>query len=778
MKKHRTLLLSLFFLLFCLVLSGCNSTPADDDSAKTYRVMVSVSDGCTVLPSATQEVEAGANAVFEIQFADGYVFASADAGTFDAEANTLTLENVTKATLITLTAEKVEYDTNATVEFLFRTSSTLDQSSVDSYTDVAYGTEITVSAKDTARYFLGWSVGDSDTILSASRTYTFRVTPDLVEDGTLLIRANYTRINIYAYNANGGSINKTTVNAKGNDFYSANINGDVLTVTLSSNYLKRVTCATAFWNDGTFTRDGYVLKEYNTKPDGSGDTVLPGDKFYQRNPDGGDYVLYCIWEKADTSGFTYEDYTMALPSGIKANHAPDWHKNGVIITGYTGDADMLVIPEYIDGKPVIAIRKGAIQNKKFTTLYLPRTLQEVANGSFTGCSSLKRLYYPSGIWSMHDEAFDTETYKNWTEFFVYASIAPRYSSQEYGAYGIKLSRLLASENQKRIVLIAGSSALQGLGSAYLEALLDYDYTVINFGTTRTTHGSLYLEAMQHYTHEGDLVLFAPENSIYMMGDTALYWKTIRDMEALYQLFRYVDISAYTNVFDAFCEQNQSYTYKRAPENYECICNYGGMNIYGDDIKSNKNGYVNTSSTAFVNAYTLTFNNRFKSTNEGQWEKAGSQNDYNNNTYWVSIDDDVYKNHINRIVAQIQKSGASVYFSFAPSDGSTLIAAAKNTDWLNAYDQLLLDTFDFDGIVGSCKNYIYAHEYFFDCAFHTNNYGRTWRTYYLYTDLCEIIGREVQYQNGDLGTKFDQCLFEKDADGNVLTSPKYTLDYLK
>ena len=55
--------------------------------------------------------------------------------------------------------------------------------------------------------------------------------------------------------------------------------------------------------------------------------------------------------------------------------------------------------------------------------------------------------------------------------------------------------------------------------------------------------------------KGDTVIFAPENSVYMMGDTALYWKTIRDMEMLFEFFRYVDIAGYTNVFGAFTVQN-------------------------------------------------------------------------------------------------------------------------------------------------------------------------------------------------------------------------------
>ena len=786
MKKFLPFLASL--LVLCMILASCNSassgndvggTPASDgtDTAGTVRVMVSASEGITVLPQAVMDIEPGENAIFTLQFAENYVFASTDAGVFDAETGTLTIPAVTQATMVTVLAEKLEFDTNIKVKYSLNGASASDTTSVPSGTEVALGTMITVTAGDMSKHFTGWSLGTSDKILSTERAYTFRVTPDLVTDSALQLKPNYASLNVYSYNANGGTINKNTVNAKGNKLSVTTVSGDRLTVSLDAKYLERMSCATAFWNDGTFTRDGYVLREYNTKADGSGMTILPGDKFYQVNPDGGECVLYCIWEKADTSVFTYEPYQMALPKGIKAANAPDWKTDGVIITGYNGTAETLVIPEYIDGKPVIAIQKGAIKNQKFTTLYLSRTLQEVQDGAITGCSSMKRLYFPSGIWSMKDEAFDDGTYSKWREFYVYASIAPRYTNAEAGSYALKLSRILASQDRKRIISIAGSSTLQGLSTEYLEALLDHEYVVVNFGTTRTTHGSLYLEAMQNFVHKDDIVIFAPENSIYMMGDTALYWKTIRDMETIYQLFRYVDISEYSDVFDAFCEQNQAYAYKRSPNNYENGATFSGVNMYGDDVKKNKNGYVNSSSTKYIEAYNLTFNNRYKSVNEGQWENAGFQNDYTHDSYWVSIDESPYADQICRVVDLVKKAGAKVYFGFAPSDANAVIQEARSIQWLDAYDKLIKESFTFDGIVGSCKNYIYAHEYFFDCAFHTNNYGRTWRTYYLYSDLCAILGKQVKYQNGDLGTDFDQCLFEKGSDGKVLTEPKYKVNFL-
>ena len=105
----------------------------------------------------------------------------------------------------------------------------------------------------------------------------------------------------------------------------------------------------------------------------------------------------------------------------------------------------------------------------------------------------------------------------------------------------------------------------------MEALLDGEYRVVNLGTTRTTNGLIYLDAMTELAHEGDVVIFAPENSAYMMGETELYWKTLRDLEGMINFYRHVDISNYTNVFASFSELNVKYRYGRAPYHYEQVC---------------------------------------------------------------------------------------------------------------------------------------------------------------------------------------------------------------
>ena len=93
--------------------------------------------------------------------------------------------------------------------------------------------------------------------------------------------------------------------------------------------------------------------------------------------------------------------------------------------------------------------------------------------------------------------------------------------------------------------------------------------------------------------------------------------------------------------------------------------------------------------------------------------------------------------------------------------------------LKEYDQLISDTYDFDGLVGTSANYVFAHQYFFDCAFHTNYYGKVLRSYRLYADLAKILGIEDVIGMTDYGTSFDNCLFESTPDG----LPKYKVSFI-
>lgn len=777
MKRARKLLflsfsvcLALCALFACAPVGGDEGeTPAPEE--ESYTVMLSAPEGVSILGKNPIKVKKGENAVFSISLGKEYVFSGASEGNYDPASGTFTVENVTEKKRIVLSVEHVGYDTTKQYMYYFH-GTDADTSSVEDEKKVWAGTQITVCAGDNDRLFAGWSFSklgaDLSVIVSTEREFTFRLSPEHVNGAAVNLYANYTDQNRLYYDANGGRIQTGTKNMNGNAYYTTSLSGSSVLVTLKQSYLDYCECATAFWDDGTFRRDGYLLKEYNTRADGSGDAYSLGSKVYHVTS-GGEYLtLYCIWEPCATAtDFTYREVTYARPAGVKRENAPEWVEDGVTITGYHGTGTTLAIPETLGGKTVIGISAGAFRQAGFETLLFPRTLEFVEDGAFVGCTALTTLYFPDSIYSIGNAAFDAATYEGFRHFIVNATMAPRLSDTEWGSMSVKLSRLLASGEKERIVIVAGSSVYQGLGCEYLEALLDDRYRVINFGTARTMNGAFLLEAISQYVHEGDTVLFAPENSTYMMGERELYWKTVYLTEGMYNLWRGVDISGYTNLFDAFCDYNQSYRYIKAPSSYENVVAASKfMNKYGDYQNKSRAYYCEAAGSAgYIDAYYITMNERFKSRFEGDWSNAANQEankDYTDpsNPTWASITDAYFVETMNRAIGAVKAKGAKICFSFCPVDADKLVEEARSTAHFAAYDSMILSSFAFDGAVGSSVDYVYAHKYFYDNAFHPNDYGRTHRTYQLYRDLCTTLNISSPHALRALGTSFEGCLFER------------------
>ena len=767
--------------ILAISLFSCGSSEKTDEGVEEkFRVMLSVSEGATVVGDTSVEVAKGKTAEFHVEIDTGYIFKSVSAGKYDTETGILKIENVSGKMSVSFYTEKADFNTEETVPFIFK-AELGDETNV-SENEVRLGAKVTAESNNSELIFLGWSFGKSlsqgGVIASEERRFEFTVTPDILRNGVLYLYANYMddAARMLYYDPNGGVIRTSSDNVSDKTYYKTSLTDGKLLVTLGDEYFAYCASHSTFWDDGSFTRDGYILAEYNTKPDGTGEGYSLGSKYYAKNS-GEIETLYCIWKKATPeSEFSYEDYEYSCP--VKSEYAPDWQKNGVIITGYTGNSSELVIPETLGGKYVIAIASGAVKNKSFETLVLNRRIEKIEDGAFSGCTSLKTIYYPDGIYSISNDAFDAASYTSLKNLYVNATIAPRYANDPVGAFSVKLSRLLENEGSPRIIAIGGSSVYEGLATEYMEALFSGEYKVINFGTTRTTHGLIYLEAMQHFATERDLVIYAPENSIYMMGEGELYFKTLRDIESMNNFYRYIDISNYTNVFSAFAELNED-RYKRAETRYEDIVSCSDkISKYGDqqDPKRADMDYAFSQTT-----YTVTFNDRVNSKGYDPFikdknEYTHSPSDWQNeeNPYWTNLSNAEFTELVNHAIAAAKSSGAKVVFGYCPADERDMIAEAKNEAWLRDYEELIGELYDFDAALGEAKTYIYNHKYVYDSAFHLNDYGRPYRTYSLYCDILDYLSLGEPCGMLDYGTNFEGCIFEANTDG----TPKYKVDFLK
>lgn len=80
---------------------------------------------------------------------------------------------------------------------------------------------------------------------------------------------------------------------------------------------------------------------------------------------------------------------------------------GLLVTGTTiFETRKIVIPDEVDGVPVIGIKEGAFEeNEKLEQIVLPTTLRSIEARAFAGCTSLTAVECPDSLEYIGDEAF-------------------------------------------------------------------------------------------------------------------------------------------------------------------------------------------------------------------------------------------------------------------------------------------------------------------------------------------------------------------------------------
>lgn len=117
-----------------------------------------------------------------------------------------------------------------------------------------------------------------------------------------------------------------------------------------------------------------------------------------------------------------------LTSCGKSEYTYEKVENGVAITGYTGDATHIIIPEKIGRKNVVAIGESAFDATRIisvvvpdsvktiekyafrrcgnlTNIVLPKGLNRIEEGTFTFCSALQKIDIPNGVEYIGTNAF-------------------------------------------------------------------------------------------------------------------------------------------------------------------------------------------------------------------------------------------------------------------------------------------------------------------------------------------------------------------------------------
>ena len=346
------------------------------------------------------------------------------------------------------------------------------------------------------------------------------------------------------YDANGGKTNEGK---------------DILETTYCVSEYK---CPSTLPDKGYFSREGYVLSEYNTAPDGSGEAVSLGSKI---RSDSSELTLYCIWLKEDSSQDF--DYTKS---------------EGVTITKYKGNNKDVVIPEKIDGVSVTTIAKKAFSELDIETVFLPKTIETVSRASFYKCDKLTTLVFFDSILSFDkDAAAECPNFR----YVRINAVQDMYYEWMVGSY-CKTDRLIWSKDMKKFIFYGGSGTLHAIKCDMVNKEIGDEYVIINMGANANVSAAFVFEGMRKWLKDEDIILWCPEMSASPLGKADMTGSLgKRNIEIYvsgnYDFLKGVDVTQYPGFFDAMTQVFSD------RDKHKVSWEMGGIgyNCYGDTVSS-------------------------------------------------------------------------------------------------------------------------------------------------------------------------------------------------
>ena len=283
-----------------------------------------------------------------------------------------------------------------------------------------------------------------------------------------------------------------------------------------------------------FTRPGYTLVSWNTRPDGSGEEIGLGS----RTDRVAGLTLYAQWAKwSDEAKFDWEI-----------------REDSVTVTGYHGSGDTLAIPGELGGLPVTAIASGAIRDCTAERVILPPTLVTLEDGAFQNCA-LRTLTLFDNLEVFGDGSF--LDCPNLQTLAINAVEQPYgYNYRKEGVYADKVDLLMTAQGRK-IVFYGGCSMWFNLDSTQLQPLVDQGYAVVNMGLNGMANSAVQMQILGHFLGEGDIFFHTPEISsaqqMLMEYDMAQKNsdKLWCGLEYNYDLVKLIDLRQISGILDSF-----------------------------------------------------------------------------------------------------------------------------------------------------------------------------------------------------------------------------------
>ncbi len=113
----------------------------------------------------------------------------------------------------------------------------------------------------------------------------------------------------------------------------------------------------------------------------------------------------------DSRYFNYEIETGLISDWndrgkVEDEELKEYVGKGLRITSYNGfDANRIVIPQEINGQPVISIGEKAFINATISEIILPHTIKAILKKAFSGCKNLKHIDLPENLEYLGEYSF-------------------------------------------------------------------------------------------------------------------------------------------------------------------------------------------------------------------------------------------------------------------------------------------------------------------------------------------------------------------------------------
>lgn len=272
----------------------------------------------------------------------------------------------------------------------------------------------------------------------------------------------------------------------------------------------------------------------------------------------------------------------------------------------------------------------------------------------------------------------------------------------------KIDRLKENKDEKKIVLIGGSSVPFALKSKLAEKELA-DYRVIDFGLYAALGSKVMLDLALPYISKDDIVVFSPELHSQMFSlsfSPKLLWQAFDGQYSRVSLLGWDDVSEMISSIPEFSKSKFSYLRSGKKPGTDDIYMRSSFDEFGD-ISSPLN-YANSMYNLFDSTMPISFSD--------------------------SLLDEEFLSYVNDFYRKVTSKGAKMYYRFAPMNARAIVDLRD----LDGFYQKLNGKLECP-LMGNPHDQVMDPLYFFDTNYHLNSSGSIVFTRRLVMDLKLELG---------------------------------------